>query len=290
MWRQVLVTAVGVWACCGSTVFSQQDPDDLGLADSVYIEVSQAYRNGSCGITVDVFYFDDVQTLMGGGVLLSWDHPGLEYDSVASTPLADSAFDLVMGLDKSTAQQNKYQAFATIAINLPGLSPAPVSRKMGSIFFHLNDWDPGDAICFDTTRTQNFYLIFFPTNAIEYTPVWPGRMCLVLGECNPTAVEPPISDRPLPAEYLLSQNYPNPFNPSTTIDYTLPTTARIELVVLNELGQRVTTLASGLTPPGRHQAYWNGCNDSGEPVASGVYLYRLSAGEFVHSRKMLLLK
>jgi len=290
MWRQILVTAVGVWVCCGGSAFSQQDPGDEGLADSVYIEVSQAYRNGGCGVTVDVFYFNDVQTLMGAAVLLSWDHPGLEYDSVAGTPVADSAFDVIMGLSKAVTQQYKYQVLATIALDGPGLSPAPVSRKMGSIFFHLNDWQPGETICFDTTRTPQLYLIFLPMNALDYTPVWPGQECLVLGECNPTAVEPPVSDRPLPADYFLSQNYPNPFNPSTTIDYSLPTTAYVELVVLNELGQRVATLASGLTPPGRYQAYWNGRNDHDEPVASGVYLYRLTAGESIHSRKMLLLK
>jgi len=290
MWRQVLAVTAGVWIGCGSAVFAQQDPLDEGLADSVTIVLSQAYQNGACRVTVDVFYFNDVQSLRAASVFLSWDHPGLEYDSLNGTPLADSVFDAILGMNKTTAQQNQYQAFATVSLDESRLAPSTESRKMGSLYFHLNDWQPGDSIYFDTTSLIGLRLEFVTTESRRYGPGWPGRTSIELKECNPTVVEQPSADQSLPADYFLAQNYPNPFNPSTMIDYKLPTAANVELVVFNELGQRVATLVRGLTPPGQHQAFWNGCNGRGEPAASGVYLYRLTAGDFTQSRKMLLLK
>jgi hypothetical protein len=94
----------------------------------------------------------------------------------------------------------------------------------------------------------------------------------------------------LPTEFSVSQNYPNPFNPETVIGYSLPTASEVEITVYNITGQRVTTLLSGHKSAGNHEVRWNGRDESGSPVASGVYLYRISAGDFVETRKMLLMK
>jgi len=89
---------------------------------------------------------------------------------------------------------------------------------------------------------------------------------------------------------VLEQNYPNPFNPSTTITYRLPAYRDVSLVVYNTLGQEVRTLARGIQPPGSYVVRWDGSNDSGVSVSSGVYIYRLRAGSFVQSRRMILLR
>ncbi|MEW5795915.1 MAG: T9SS type A sorting domain-containing protein [Candidatus Zixiibacteriota bacterium] len=94
----------------------------------------------------------------------------------------------------------------------------------------------------------------------------------------------------LPTAYALAQNYPNPFNPETTIEFSLPTPSAVELTVYNVLGQQVITLVSGEYPAGEHRVIWNGDDDSGVPVASGIYLYRLTVGSTVLTRKMMLLK
>ena len=94
----------------------------------------------------------------------------------------------------------------------------------------------------------------------------------------------------LPTEYALSQNYPNPFNPSTEISFALPENAFVELSVFNILGQRVNTLVGGEMPAGNHQVSWDGTDSDGGSVASGIYFYRISAGDFSSSKKMLLLK
>jgi hypothetical protein len=89
----------------------------------------------------------------------------------------------------------------------------------------------------------------------------------------------------LPKEYALQQNYPNPFNPSTTIKYDLPKDSRVNLKLFNILGQEVATLVNEEQKGGYKSVEWNASN-----VASGVYLYRLQAGDFVQTKKMLLLK
>jgi subtilisin family serine protease len=102
-----------------------------------------------------------------------------------------------------------------------------------------------------------------------------------------------VDDEPqnlLPTEYTLSQNYPNPFNPRTTIEYGLPARAHVELAIYNLLGQKVRTLTDQVQKEGNHVAHWDGQDDYGDELASGVYLYRLRAGEVTLSRKMLLLK
>jgi hypothetical protein len=94
----------------------------------------------------------------------------------------------------------------------------------------------------------------------------------------------------VPAAFSLSQNYPNPFNPMTTIEYSLPEQSHVMLEIFNILGQRVSTLVSVSQPAGRHRIVWDGKDDQGKDVASGIYFYRLEAGEFTDSKRMVILK
>ncbi len=88
-----------------------------------------------------------------------------------------------------------------------------------------------------------------------------------------------------PRDFELFQNYPNPFNPETAIEYALPSAGHVQLVILNALGQEVARLVNGWQPAGRHRVNWK---SSSHP--SGVYFYRLRAGEFEQTRKMSLLR
>lgn len=90
--------------------------------------------------------------------------------------------------------------------------------------------------------------------------------------------------------FSLHQNYPNPFNPSTQILFDVRQVSRITLDVYNVIGQKVRTLVNGLRGPGQYTESWDGTNGQGRPLSSGVYLYRLTAGTFVSSRKMLLIR
>lgn len=94
----------------------------------------------------------------------------------------------------------------------------------------------------------------------------------------------------IPSSFTLHQNYPNPFNPATTIGFSLPMRSAVKLTVYNLLGRRVRLLADRTLNAGQHEIIWNGDNAAGEPVASGVYFYRLEAGEFIASKKMVLIR
>ena len=94
----------------------------------------------------------------------------------------------------------------------------------------------------------------------------------------------------LPAAYVLSQNYPNPFNPATEIEYTIPSSSSVELTVFNALGQRVAVLVDGYRAAGSYRVTWDGRDITGARAASGVYFYRIKAGSFSQTRKMMLLK
>ena len=93
-----------------------------------------------------------------------------------------------------------------------------------------------------------------------------------------------------PSTLFLSPNYPNPFNPSTTLRFSLPQAGEAELSIYNLLGQRVATLMHGVQEAGPHTLTWNGRDEQGRELASGVYLYRLQAGAQVEARKLLLLR
>lgn len=99
-----------------------------------------------------------------------------------------------------------------------------------------------------------------------------------------------VSKSALPEEFSLSQNRPNPFNPSTEIEFGLPKSMRVTLVIYNILGAEVATLLDEVCAAGVHRISWHGTDNSGKSVTSGVYLYRLVTGDFETTRKMLLLK
>ncbi len=94
----------------------------------------------------------------------------------------------------------------------------------------------------------------------------------------------------VPAAFALAQNYPNPFNPSTTIHFDVPQTGDVTLSIYNLRGQLVRTLVSGVVAAGRHQILWDGADERGVHVASGIYLYRLQADGFTAIRKLVLTK
>ena len=108
---------------------------------------------------------------------------------------------------------------------------------------------------------------------------------------NPAVVAGVLELQSTPREFALRQNFPNPFNPDTTIKYDLAESADVTLQIYNVLGQVVRTLVgSEAQNAGRYQIRWNGMDDRGVPVSSGVYFYQISAGKFQDVRKLMLLK
>lgn len=95
----------------------------------------------------------------------------------------------------------------------------------------------------------------------------------------------------VPLAFALHQNYPNPFNPTTVVMYDLDVASHVNLEIFNVLGQKVSTLVDEFQQEGHHAVQWGGNDDSGAPVATGVYFYRINAGTSkVETKKMMLLK
>jgi hypothetical protein len=94
----------------------------------------------------------------------------------------------------------------------------------------------------------------------------------------------------LPQEFAIEQNYPNPFNPTTTIKYALRENSDVTLQIYNVLGQLVKTLVNTKQTAGFKEVQWDGTNDFGVKVASGIYIYRIQANDFVMAKKMIMMK
>ncbi len=123
-----------------------------------------------------------------------------------------------------------------------------------------------------TTATTNYYLDDYSIT----------RLDIQTGIIDPTLE--------IPTEFALDPNYPNPFNPTTTIRYALKENAPVTLKIYNTLGQEVRTLVNSRQEVGYKTVVWDGLNNRGSRVASGIYIYRLQAGDFVQVRKMILTK
>lgn len=93
-----------------------------------------------------------------------------------------------------------------------------------------------------------------------------------------------------PHGFELSQNHPNPFNPSTTIEFQLESRSPVTITVYNVMGEQVKVLLDEVMPRGPHSVDWDATDSQGEAVSTGVYLYRIEAGDLTESRKMVLLK
>jgi hypothetical protein len=121
-------------------------------------------------------------------------------------------------------------------------------------------------------------------------PNWYGEINFFAGY-NPDPTDVDYDFEPgLPDGFQLDQNFPNPFNLETTIGFQLPRSGQVTLVVTNILGEHVRTLTDRRLPPGSYKVQWDGTNDIGEQVASGVYFYRLRTHDQSFTQKMMLLK
>ena len=96
--------------------------------------------------------------------------------------------------------------------------------------------------------------------------------------------------RPIPRAFKLQQNYPNPFNPSTTIPIELPDESFVEVAIYNILGEKIVILYEGIKSSGYHNILWNGTNQFGQPVSSGIYFASVHFGQKIYHQKMMLLK
>ncbi|MDZ7310398.1 MAG: T9SS type A sorting domain-containing protein, partial [candidate division KSB1 bacterium] len=127
----------------------------------------------------------------------------------------------------------------------------------------------------------------------DYTSSTAGQLTIYVDAVTGTGVEARPQSNEIPQNYALRQNHPNPlqvsaFGNKTAIEYHLPRPSAVEISIFNLQGQKVVTLVQGHQTAGSHKIFWNGADESGRPVAGGVYFYQLKAADFVAVKKMLV--
>ena len=288
------------------------EPDTTLPPMLVYDFPSQGWYLGSLPMQVDN---DELHNLIPSALgAFGWDVPTQSYQAV--TNLATESgywFSLTQG-DTTVIPGTPLESYTThclVGWNLIG------GIKDSVDFSNPNDNPDGAVIaCFGWNSQTNQY---YPSNWLAPDK---GYWIAVMQECDLTVGEdiPPgklakakgsvaefyekFSTQPpapptdllgndhgkIPTTYALYQNYPNPFNPRTVIKYQLPEHGKVTLKIYNILGQEVRTLIDNQKNAGYHKIIWDGCNSFGSLVSTGLYFYRIEAGEFHSIKKMLILK
>ena len=187
-------------------------------------------------------------------------------------------------------------AARTVKVKLT--SPPVFANNMGTLTYSVATGNPtgyvvASIIAPDTLKVQGFqptpgFSIRVVLTATDTDKVRTISTTFNVTDKGTTGV---VDIPAMPKEFTLSQNYPNPFNPSTSIQFGLPVQAPVTMEIYNILGVKVRTLLQGqVMSAGIHQMEWNGKDDAGTSVTSGVYLYRINAGSFQVTKKMMMLK
>jgi aminopeptidase N len=163
-------------------------------------------------------------------------------------------------------------------------SNAPIFKMPITFKAHFNSGSDSTFVVWDSLATQGFTILFSrrPT-AIYFDP----ENDLLKEVSQYTNIG---NEQQLPGKFNLGQNYPNPFNSSTMIEYDLASDGIVTLDIFDILGRRVRTILNGQAAAGHYRAFWDGADDFGRPVSSGVYLYKIQASFGTDVKKMNLLR
>jgi len=240
----------------------QKTGDSWGIKFQVYIPSGKAgYFNTMSGFTPNPFYWAmEVYFNAGGAGSLNADGTGVA--TFTWTPDTWQEVNVIVDLDHDRAQ---FWFDSNLIHSWQWTTGA--SGGTGPLRLDAND-------LFGATANDEMY----------FDDYWfgPQDTIVVVGIGG--------DETQIPQEFALEQNFPNPFNPTTTIKYQLPKTADVTIAIYNLLGQKVRTLVKERKEPGYYQVEWNGLNYHGVRVATGLYIYRIQAADFVLSKKMLMLK
>ncbi|MDZ7306926.1 MAG: ammonia-forming cytochrome c nitrite reductase subunit c552, partial [candidate division KSB1 bacterium] len=167
-----------------------------------------------------------------------------------------------------------FQYFAIYRSTIPGFDPkgtTPIKTLTGTTYLDS-----------EVTAGQNYY---YRLSAFDFS----GNESAFSAEL-PVSITGVDDHSGVPTVFALQQNYPNPFNPETSIQYHLPTPGHVRLVIYSSLGQQVRRLVDRFQPAAYHVVVWDGRDDAGNLLPSGVYFYRITAGNFTAMKKMVMMK
>jgi len=253
--------------------------------------------------TFDSVWVDDVEAAPGDPVAVNV--YGFNERNLAKIALAldHSSDELILdsvsfvGTRSTAAPTKTFQRFTSlhrvyVVVEFGESAPlAPGSGPVATLHFTVNPATPEGIIVIDSTTvgiiSNTRFTLTAADGSINFVPLFtPGSVEVKIS----TDVEDITDQRNLPTEYALAQNYPNPFNPSTNIEFSLPQAGHVKLEVYNILGRCVRRMIDRDLPAGEHRLVFDSRSDNGNPLATGVYFYRLTTESFQKTKKMLLIK
>ena len=199
---------------------------------------------------------------------------GVGHTQVIDYPFLDSFFNTVANL----RLPDSMDVFQPVTLN-------SLPDSIGWLG-HQTTWTIGAWDCYDDVVDSSSW---FPRR--EVGELWQNFVSegtiMDTSACDSIAV---ATDFAIPTKFLLHTPYPNPFNQITTLRYDLPEQATVNIIIYDLLSRQVRTLVNQTQDAGYKSVIWNATNDFGKPVSAGVYLYKIQAGEYIQTKKMMLLK
>jgi hypothetical protein len=282
-----------------------QDPDDPGNPDTVYYVGAGLHSGydlyvppgpGPHDVYIEMYIWtdNDVQGILWPQVDLSYGPPSNAFldplkntDSLVSWETLTQSSD-IKGLNLAgTGSTPTPPHFSFGAINFAAKIFGSPGGLVGHLVFTVSDTGH---ICLDTMimHLQDQPLALTTPEPKNYVPIFKPACFHVM--VNPSSC--PTENEEGPSAFALLGNYPNPFNPTTSIPFHISckSSMRTTLTVYNILGQRVRALVNEDKLPGEYKVVWDGKDENGEPVSSGIYLYKLDAGNFSATKRMILIK
>ena len=248
--------------------------------DSLWVADVTAARGQEIAVDINLYNERNVKNV---DIALDFGSSRLKFDSISFSGTRGATASSSGGSDQTT-----HSMYASL--NFGDLSPlSPGAGTIARMYFTVAPTGTDTVITIDSTT----YLSLI-TTALTLTSADADRRIVPIFNKGSVKIEGTTgvddgTDR-LPHAYELAQNYPNPFNPTTEIAFSLPKPGNVQLEVYNIMGQRVRTLVNGFMPAGNNRISFDSRSDNGLPLSSGVYFYRLAAGTFSQTRKMVLVK
>ena len=289
--KRLILLSIGIFLISSLYSFAQ-DPDDPGMPDTLIIgSASVVYPVPSnCYIDIPVYFVTDdsiadmiIPITWNSNdnkiipILVTWHNVFLDWELVEGTVNLNENYIRIVGWS-SILEPADEPLLYTDSNRVHGLT----------ITFYVAE-DACEQVCLiDTTRIPiNVYVYFgLPEASGDIVPiVEPGS--IIIGDGLGINDD---KESLLPSGFALEQNYPNPFNPKTNIEFQVSTPGFVSVEIFNILGQKTKTLVSEFKEAGQYSVLWDGKDDDNRPVPSGIYFYRMNAGDFSQTKKMVMLK
>jgi len=265
----------------------ENNEDQLGVTDgnfvvNIWISLNTAGMTGATlGITWDRYFVNPTPDGTITHSTSDWQYDSLIYQGNFTNPALWFTAPPIDSIADSLG------AVTVGGVSFGSSIPVGSDQLMAKLYLSLapvNSWQAGSEVTLDSSFVPPASDFLMTLTSGTIIPTFLGARVVTYNDIK-------IDDgSALPTSFQLAQNFPNPFNPSTKINYTLMTKSQVNLEVYNVLGQKVKTLVNDVRDAGVWQVEWEGDNDNGAQVASGMYFYKLTAGDFVQTRKMVFLK